>query len=55
MPTNQSIDFKNPSLIVHCLDTVLEKEKYKNCPVVPEKFPVKTLHKGVATLSLDVT
>ena len=38
MPTNQTIDFKDPSLIVQWLDTSLrkEKEKYKKCPVVPD-------------------
>ena len=35
MPTNQTIDFKGPLLIVQWIDTALKKEKYKICPVVP--------------------
>ena len=37
MVTNQATEFKNPLWITAWLDTALEKEreKYKNCPVIP--------------------
>ena len=48
MPTNQTIDFKDPLLIVQWLDTALkkEKEKYKNCPVVPDIIPGQEAAQG---------
>ena len=37
----QAINFKDPSWILAWLDTALkkEKEKYKKCPVLPDKVP----------------
>ena len=48
MTTNQTIDFKDPLLIVQWLDTALKKEKenYKKCPVVPDIIPGQEAAQG---------
>ena len=41
MATNQTVDYKDPLMIVAWLDTALEKEreKYEKCPVKPDMIP----------------
>ena len=45
---NQTIDFKDPLWIITWLDTALkkEKEKYKECPVIPDLVPGYTAAQG---------